>query len=385
MKKRPDSIAFGEIPDPDRIPKYMIAQVIRPERYGEPIHAFVEEEVAVPKIASNELLIAVMAAGVNFNNVWAAAGYPLDVINQRIKSGEIENFHIGGSDASGIVVQIGNNVNDFQIGDEVVIQPGSFDSEETLIKDPTFSSKFKAWGYETNYGAFSQFCKVKSSQCLHKPSTLSWEESACFMLTGATAFKMLTHWKPNNVRKNDLVLIWGGSGGLGTMAIQLTRKFEAIPIAVVSSREKGEFCLSLGAVAYILRNEYSHWGSMNPFKSTEIWEDQMRSFQSAIRNIVSKDPNIVIEHPGQNTIPTSLFVCDKEGMVVICGGTTGYLGSFELGNFLSSGKYLANPVKRVFFLVILLFFLTGSPFKKNINPSYKFLLDFNSSSLQAKE
>ncbi|MBM9499644.1 crotonyl-CoA carboxylase/reductase [Leptospira sp. 201903071] len=351
MKNRPLTISFGEIPYPDRIPKYMIAQVIRPDRFGEPEHAFVEEEVPVPQLAPNEVLIAVKAAGVNFNNVWAAAGYPLDVINHRIKEGELENYHIGGSDAAGIVVQIGSKVQEFKIGEEVVIQPGSFDSEEPCVKnggDPTFSSKFKAWGYETNFGAFAQFCKVKSTQCLPKPSNLSWEESACFMLTGATAFRMLTHWNPNHIRKNDLVLIWGGSGGLGAMAIQLTRKFEAVPIAVVNSLEKGKFCLSLGAEGYILRNEYSHWGSINKSESSDFREEQMRSFQRSVRNIGFKNPNIVIEHPGEDTIPTSLFVCDREGMVVICGGTTGYLGSFGLSDFFKyqkrlQGSHFANP------------------------------------------
>jgi len=348
MKNRPFTIPFGEIPTPDRIPKFMLAQVIRPDRYGEPKYAFVEEEIAVPELAQDELLIAVMAAGVNFNNVWAAAGYPLDVIKQRMKEGESENFHIGGSDASGIIVQMGRKVHEFRIGDEVVIQPGSINSQKSLVVDPTFSSNFKAWGYETNFGAFSQFCKVKSTQCLPKPSQLSWEESACFMLTGATAFRMLTHWNPNHVKKNDLVLIWGGSGGLGSMAIQLTRKFEAIPIVVVNSIEKGEFCLSLGAKGYILRNEYSHWGSLNDSASREKKEDQMRTFQSSIRNFGYKDPKIVLEHPGQDTIPTSLFVCDIEGMVVICGGTSGYLGSFELRDFVRNqkrlqGSHFANP------------------------------------------
>ena len=57
-----------------------------------------------------------------------------------------------------------------------------------------------------------------------------------------------------------MVLIWGGSGGLGTQAIQLVKHAGGIPVAVVSSAEKGEYCVSLGAAGYIDRTEFDHWG-----------------------------------------------------------------------------------------------------------------------------
>ena len=57
------------------------------------------------------------------------------------------------------------------------------------------------------------------------------------MLVAATAYRMLHHWKPNDVKKDDVVLIWGGSGGLGTMAIQIVKAAGGVPIAVVSSED----------------------------------------------------------------------------------------------------------------------------------------------------
>ena len=59
-----------------------------------------------------------------------------------------------------------------------------------------------------------------------------------------------------------MVLIWGGAGGLGTSAIQQTRAYGGIPIAVVSGTERGAYCKSMGAAGYIDRTRFTHWGSI---------------------------------------------------------------------------------------------------------------------------
>ncbi len=97
------SVPIGTLPPVGEVPERMLAQLIRRDRFGEPRDAFRIEEVAVPKIKPNEVLIAVMAAGINFNNVWAARGIPIDVIAVQQQAGDPADFHIGGSDASGIV------------------------------------------------------------------------------------------------------------------------------------------------------------------------------------------------------------------------------------------------------------------------------------------
>ncbi len=109
------------------VPDTMVAQVVRAERFGDPTVAFAVEEVPVPPLGDDDVLVAVMAAGVNYNNVWAARGVPVDVIAQRRRAGEPYDFHIGGSDASGIVYAVGANVATARVGDEVVIHPGYWD------------------------------------------------------------------------------------------------------------------------------------------------------------------------------------------------------------------------------------------------------------------
>ncbi len=329
---------LGEVPPLGEVPAKMLAQLIRPERFGEPRDAFVQEAIAIPAIGPHDVLVYVMAAGVNYNNVWAAMGIPIDVIKIRQKRGEAEPFHIGGSDASGVVWQIGAAVTNVKVGDEVVVHCGMWDHDDPHVlagKDPMLAPTQRIWGYESNWGSFAQYCKVQSHQCLPKPAHLTWEQAAAYMLVAATAYRMLHGWPPNVVTAGDPVLIWGGAGGLGSMAIQIVAAAGGRPIAVVSGDEKIDFCKKLGAVGVIDRRKFSHWGKL-PRWSDEIeyglWLKGARAFGQAFWDALGekRNPAIVFEHPGETTLPTSSFICDTGGMVVICAGTTGYNATLDL-------------------------------------------------------
>jgi crotonyl-CoA carboxylase/reductase len=170
---------------------------------------------------------------------------------------------------------------------------------------------------------------------LPKAPHLSWEEAAAPTLVGTTAYRMLFGWEGNVTGEGDVVLVWGGSGGLGTQAIQLATIHGAQAIAVVSSEERGEYCVNLGATGYIDRRDFSHWGipphwTDNP--GQKEWTTGCRAFGKAIWDILGerRNPDLVLEHPGEQTIPTSIFVCEAGGMVVICAGTTGYSAMVDL-------------------------------------------------------
>ncbi|MGV7962751.1 crotonyl-CoA carboxylase/reductase [Photorhabdus tasmaniensis] len=315
------------------LPKTMLAQTIRPERYGHPLIAFELERVSIPPLEPDECLIKVMAAGVNYNGIWAAKGYPVDVVNLQKKYGTYNGLHIAGSDASGIVIALGKNVTNIAIGDEVVLHCGWWDG--SVSGDEIMDKSAKIWGYEINFGAFAEYTRVKQHAVLPKPSHLSWEQAASYMLCGATAYRMFHGFEPHTVKAGDVILIWGGSGGLGSMAIQLANAAGAIPVAVVSSQEKADYCRKIGAKGIIDRRNYKHWGPIedliNPSKYSQ-WVSEARRFQKEIWKQVGekKNPNIVIEHPGEDTFPTSSFVCSQGGMVVICAGTSGYRGTFDI-------------------------------------------------------
>lgn len=329
---------IGEIPELGDVPQKMHAQLIRPERFGEPTEAFQSEVVDIPELGPRDVLVYVMAAGVNYNNVWAALGIPIDVIGARNKAGEPEKFHIGGSDASGIVWKVGSEVTNVKVGDEVVTHCGMWSPKEEADNpktDPMYLPSFRIWGYESNWGSFAQFTKVQDHQCLPKPKHLTWEEASSYMLVGATAYRMLHRWGEHAIREDDVALIWGGAGGLGSMAIQIAKAAGAKPVAVVGSDDKIDYCKNLGAVGVLNRKNFDHWGMLPHWKDNEAygkWMKGAKTFGKAFWEALGerKAPRIVFEHPGESTVPTSIFLCDTGGMVVICAGTTGYNATIDL-------------------------------------------------------
>jgi crotonyl-CoA carboxylase/reductase len=235
--------------EPGELPQKMAAWVIRAEREGEPMSAFEVEEVEIPEPGAFEVIVRVMAAGVNFNNVWAALGKPVSVFGY----GDHPEWghHIGGSDGSGVVWKVGAGVTKWEPGDEVVLHcnQASYEDVEVHGLDPLAAPSQTIWGYETTWGSFAQFTKVQAQQLLAKPPNLSWVEASAYGLTYFTAYRMLMD--RCKLQSGHNVLIWGGAGGLGVFATQLCAVAGANAIGVVSSDEKGELVKQLGAVDYI--------------------------------------------------------------------------------------------------------------------------------------
>jgi crotonyl-CoA carboxylase/reductase len=320
-----DLYEVGEIPPLGHVPSKMYAWAIRRERHGEPESAMQIEVVDTPELDSHDVLVLVMAAGVNYNGVWAALGEPISPFDVHK-----QEFHIAGSDASGVVYAVGNKVTRFKVGDEVVVHcnQDDGDDEECNGGDPMFSTSQRIWGYETPDGSFAQFARVQDRQLMPRPRHLTWEESACYVLTLATAYRMLFGHRPHILRPGHNVLIWGASGGLGSMAIQICAAAGANAIGVISDESKRDFVMSLGAKGVINRKDFDCWGQL-PTVNGEGFGEYMkktREFGKAIWEITGKgnDVDFVFEHPGEATFPVSCNVVKRGGMVVFCAGTSGF-------------------------------------------------------------
>jgi crotonyl-CoA carboxylase/reductase len=316
--------------EPGTLPETMTAWVIREERLGEPVDAFQLEEIETPQPGAFEVVVRVMAAGVNFNNVWAALGEPVSVM--RYGDHPQYGHHIGGSDASGIVWKVGEGVTRWQPGDEVVIHcnQASYEDPEVHGLDPLAAPSQQIWGYETTWGSFAQFTKVQAQQLLPKPRHLSWEEAASYGLTYFTAYRMLMDQA--KLQPGARVLIWGAAGGLGVFATQLCKIAGAQAVGVVSSAEKGELIKQLGAVGYIDRNEYKGMmrkGGESPEEEKARFKESRR-FCKAVEEQLGAAPDIVFEHVGRATFPTSVLCVRPFGRVVICGATSGYQLDFDV-------------------------------------------------------
>ncbi len=316
--------------EPGELPDTMAAWVIREERLGEPKDAFRLEEMEVPEPAAFEVIVRVMAAGVNYNNVWAALGEPVSVM----RYGDHPEFghHIGGSDASGVVWKVGEGVTRWKPGDEVVIHcnQASYEDVEVHGLDPMAAPSQRIWGYETTWGSFAQFTKVQAQQLLPKPQALTWEEAASYGLVYFTAYRMLIN--RCNIQAGDKVLVWGAAGGLGVFATQLCRAAGATSVGVVSSAEKGELVTQLGAAGWIDRNDFAGMmrkGGESPEEEKARFGESRR-FSKRVKEILGGAPDIVFEHVGAATFPTSVFTVKPFGKVVICAGTTGFNLDFDV-------------------------------------------------------
>jgi len=331
---------IGEIPELGKVPEEMYAWVIRKEREGIPEKAMKIEKMPVQKPSKDEVLVMVMAVGINYNNVWASQGIPISVIDEKV------GYHIGGSDASGIVWAVGDNVKRWKVGDEVIIHCNrdDGDDEECNGGEPMYSKSQKIWGYETNDGSFAQFTTVQSRQLLKKPKHLSWEESGCYTLTLATAYRMLFGHPPHSVKPGMNVLVWGASGGIGSMAVQICKAVGANAIGIISDDDKIPFVKNLGAAGVLNRKNYDCFGQLPDVKDQKEYSEFIKKCRALGKDIWDitgkKDVDIVFEHPGESTFPVSCYLVKTGGMVVICAGTSGY-------NLTMDARYIWMRQKRI--------------------------------------
>jgi crotonyl-CoA carboxylase/reductase len=206
----------------------------------------------------------------------------------------------------------------------------SYEDVEVHGLDPLAAPSQMIWGYETTWGSFAQFTKVQAQQLLPRPQNLSWAESSAYGLTYFTAYRMLMDQCKLQAGHN--VLIWGAAGGLGVFATQLCKAAGANAVGVVSSDEKGELVKRLGAVDYINRNEFAGMmrkGGETPDEEKARFKES-RGFAKKVKGILGDSPDIVFEHVGKATFPTSVFVVKPFGKVVICGATSGYTLDFDV-------------------------------------------------------
>lgn len=300
-------------------------------------------EVEMPELAPDEVVVAVMAAAVNFNSVWTAIFEPvptfvfLEKLARTGRWGARHNlpYHILGSDAAGVVVRVGESVRRFKVGDKVVISACAVDEQDPAVHDDgLLGEEALAWGFETNFGAFGQFAVVKASQLIEKPAHLSWEEAAANTLCAATSYRMLIGRHGARMKMGDIVLIWGAAGGLGSYAVQLVKNAGGIPVGVVSSEEKAELVRRQGCEHVINRSEidFGEQGLSHPKGWRRLGEE--------IRRLVGEDPHIVFEYLGRETFGASVYVARRGGRIVTCGSSTGYRHEYD-------NRYLWMNVKSI--------------------------------------
>ena len=171
-------------------------------------------DVPAPEIAADSVLIAVHAASVNPIDNILRAGYLKDMIPL--------NFpHVMGYDVSGVVTEVGKDVTKFKVGDAVFARANQDDA-----------------------GALAEVARVKESELALKPENITHAEAASIPLTGLTAWQALVD--KAGLKEGQQVLIHAGSGGVGTLAIQIAKHLGAFVATTVSARN-ADLVTTLGA------------------------------------------------------------------------------------------------------------------------------------------
>ncbi|MDR4894600.1 MULTISPECIES: NADP-dependent oxidoreductase [unclassified Chryseobacterium] len=171
-------------------------------------------DVSIPKIKDNEVLIEIYASGLN-------------LLDSKIKTGEFKLILpykmplILGHDLAGIVTEVGKNVKKYKVGDEVYSRPADF-----------------------HIGTFAEYIAVREEDLAFKPKNLSMEEASSVPLVALTAWQALV--EIGQVKKGQKVFIQAGSGGVGTVAIQLAKHIGAT-VATTASTKSFDFLKELGA------------------------------------------------------------------------------------------------------------------------------------------
>ena len=303
-------------------------------------------EIATPELAPDEVYLAVMASSINFNTVWTSIFEPLptflflDRLGKESTWGKrhAQDFHVVGSDASGVVLRVGSAVRNWRPGDRVVVHCNYLDDQDPSAHDDAMlAANQRIWGFESNYGGLAELSIVKANQLMPKPEHLTWEEAAVNGLCASTSYRMLVGRNAARMKQGDTVFIWGATGGIGAYATQLVLNGGGIPVGVVSSEDRAKLLQAMGCERVVDRKAegYKFWKD----EHTQD-EGEWRRLGKKVRGLLGDDPDIVFEHPGRQTMGASVFIAKRGGVVVTCAATSGYMIEYD-------NRHLWMKLKRI--------------------------------------
>ncbi|MGD0078219.1 MAG: zinc-binding dehydrogenase [Sedimentisphaerales bacterium] len=251
-------------------------------------------EVDKPKPGAGEVLVQVKSAALNHLDIWVSKGRP---------GAKKDGPHILGSDASGVVAEVGAGVKGISAGGEVIINPGLSCGrcEHCRRGEQSECTSFDIVGLG-HQGAFAKFVVVPAANVFSKPKHLDFNEAAALPLAYVTAWRMLM--TRAGLKPGQTVLIHGIGGGVAIAALQLVKMAGAVTIVTSSSEEKLNKAQKLGADHII------------NYKTKDV--------ASIVRDVTAgRGVDIAFDTVGAATMPTNFDVVRRGGKIVICGVTTG--------------------------------------------------------------
>ena len=275
------------------------------------------KDVDDPKPKPDEVVFKVKAAALNFNDIWGMRGQPVPVPLP----------HISGSDAAGEVIAVGDEVTKIKVGDRVMSHSNmscrvcsactdgrEFDCEKRTI-----------WGFQTgpNWGAYSEITHLPEVNIVKLPDNVSFDEAAAASMTLLTSWHMLVGRA--NIRPGQIVLIMGGSSGVGIFGIQIAKLYGCTVIATASPDKLGKL-KELGADYAVDHRK-------------DDWYKEVRGITKEIAKKDGGSPGIdvIFEHIGGSHWNKELTLLKYGATIVTTGATTGYDVSTDLRHIFFKG------------------------------------------------
>jgi NADPH:quinone reductase-like Zn-dependent oxidoreductase len=287
------------------------------------------EDIPEPKVGPDEVGLKVVTAGLNHLDIWVRKGRP---------GVPLKGPHTLGSDAAGVVAEVGANVQGPRVGDEVVVNPGLScgHCESCARGQQSECASFGILGL-SRPGTFAERVAVPACNVYARPSHLSHEEAGGLSLACVTAYRMLI--TRAGAKAGESVLIHGIGGGAALYALQLGKLAGTDVIVTSSSDDKLSRASALGANHTI----------------NYIREDVAGRVREITRG---RGVDIAIDSVGAATWPIDLAVVRKGGRIVLCGVTTGPIAETNLqaiywnqltilGSTMGSAEDFRNMIRTV--------------------------------------
>ena len=275
------------------------------------------KDIPEPKPRPNEVIFRVKFAALNYDDIWGMRGKPL----------AIPLPHISGTDASGEVIEIGEDVKNVKVGDRI-ISHGNMSCR--ICKACTEGREYncrnrKIWGFETGplWGGYCEITHLPEVNVVKIPENITYEEAAAASMTLLTSWHMLVDRA--KIQPGQLVLVMGGSSGVGSLGIQIAKLFGCTVIATASP-DKLDKLLELGA-DYAVDHRKDDWHK----EVREISKKISKPFGD-ISGI-----DVIFEHIGGTHWNKELTLLKFGATIVTTGATTGYDAKTDLRQIFFKG------------------------------------------------
>ena len=263
------------------------------EQHGE-LDVIQYGDVPDPEPGPGQIKVRVRATALNYLDIWVRRGWP---------GLKLEMPHWCGADVAGEIVELGEGVTDWQVGQRVVADPGVnlFEDEYTGRGQDCVSPGYHVFG-EHQRGGAAEYIVLPAGSLAAMPDDVDFPEAAAPLLVTLTAWRMLIHRAA--LRAGESLLVVGSGGGVNSMSIQIAKLAGAFVYAVASNEKKAQLAKALGADVVLDRSQVD-WGR-EIYKLTE-----------------KRGVDVIVDNVGKATLSASMQALARGGRIVIVGNTSG--------------------------------------------------------------